>query len=182
MRKRPFHKSIMPTQLTEDLFKECIEHAVEKVFQTMLQKKASPVEGSSPLPSSDQWARPADLETTIAVGSVGFAGDISGLVFIYISESFARAIVQGMLGMTEQEVAEAGREVASDVIGELTNMTVGTFKNRIHDLGYPCKLTIPTVVWGEGIAIQPPRGAVRRTYVFSVDQHHVIADLMFKED
>ena len=172
----------MPTALTEELFKECIEHAVQKVFSTMMRKNAVPVHGQSPIPSTEPWSRPADLDGTIAVGSVGFAGDISGLVFIYISEALSRSIVQGMLGMSEQEVQEAGREVSSDVIGELTNMTVGTFKNRIHDLGYPCKLTIPTVVWGADIAIQPPRGAVRRTYIFKVEQHSVLADLMFKED
>jgi len=87
-----------------------------------------------------------------------------------------------MLGMTPAEVTEAGREVASDVIGELTNMTVGVFKNRIHDLGYPCKLTIPTVVWGDEISIRSPRGAVRRTYVFTVEGRSVVADLIFKED
>ena len=114
--------------------------------------------------------------------SVGFAGDICGLVFIYLSEKLVHTIVMSMLGMSEQEVAEGGREVSSDVIGELTNMTVGTFKNRIHDLGYPCKLTIPTVVWGADIAIQPPRGAIRRTYSFDVEGNSVIADLMFKED
>lgn len=172
----------MPTQLTEELFKECIEHAVEKVFHTMLQKKAAPVHGASPVPTTEPWARPADLSGTIAVGSVGFAGEICGLVFIYLSEKLVSTVVQGMLGMSEQETKEAGREVSSDVIGELTNMTVGTFKNRIHDLGYPCKLTIPTVVWGADISIQPPRGAVRRTYIFNVEGHSVIADLMFKED
>ncbi|MBK8478630.1 MAG: chemotaxis protein CheX [Opitutaceae bacterium] len=172
----------MPTDLTEDLFKECIEQAVQKVFQTMLQKKAIPVHGASPVPATEPWHRPPDLAGTIAVGNVGFAGEISGLVFIYLSETLVHSIVQSMLGMTEQEAIEGGREIASDVIGELTNMTVGVFKNRIHDLGYPCKLTIPTVVWGSDIAIQPPRGAVRRTYIFQVDGRSVIADLMFKND
>ena len=84
--------------------------------------------------------------------------------------------------MDAAEVVAAGREVVSDVIGELANMTVGVFKNRIQDMGYPCKLTIPTVVWGDDISIQPPRGAVRRTYVFTVENRSVIADLLFKED
>jgi chemotaxis protein CheX len=172
----------MPTALTEELFKECIEQAVQKVFQTMMQKNAIPVHGASPVPATEPWIRPPDLGGTIAVGNVGFAGEISGLVFIYLSETLVHSIVQSMLGMTEQEAKEGGREIASDVIGELTNMTVGVFKNRIHDLGYPCKLTIPTVVWGSDIAIQPPRGAVRRTYIFKVDGRSVIADLMFKND
>ena len=172
----------MPTDLTEDLFKECIEQAVQRVFQTMLQKHAIPLHGSSPVPATEPWLRPPDLDGTIAVGNVGFAGDISGLVFIYLSETLVHSIVQSMLGMSSQEVIEGGREISSDVIWELTNMTVGVFKNRIHDLGYPCKLTIPTVVWGSDIAIQPPRGAVRRTYIFKVEGHSVIADLMFKND
>ncbi|HQF38396.1 MAG TPA: chemotaxis protein CheX [Opitutaceae bacterium] len=172
----------MPTPLSEDIFQECIEQAVQKVFQTMLQKTATPVPGASPVPATADWTWPADLSATVAIGSVGFAGDISGLVFLYLSEDLAHRIVSGMLGMTPAEVTEAGREVASDVIGELTNMTVGVFKNRIHDLGYPCKLTIPTVVWGDEISIRSPRGAVRRTYVFTVEGRSVVADLIFKED
>lgn len=172
----------MPTPLSEELFKECIEHAVQKVFQTMLQKDAVPVPGKSPLPPSESWTPPPDLAGAVAIGSVGFAGDISGLVFLYLSENLANIIVSGMLGMSHEEVAEAGREVSSDVIGELANMTVGTFKNRIQDLGYPCKLTIPTVVWGTAISISPPKGAVRRTYVFKVDNLSMVADLIFKED
>ncbi len=172
----------MPTSLTENLFKECIEHAVQKVFQTMLQKTALPVHGESPVPTPEPWARPADLDGTLAVGSVGFAGDICGLVFIYLSERLAHNVAGGMLGMNDAEVADAGREVISDSVGELTNMTVGVFKNRLHDMGYPCKLTIPTVVWGNGISIQPTRGTVRRTYVFKVDNLSVIADLIFKDE
>jgi len=172
----------MPPPLTENTFKESIEHAVANVFHTMLQKSAAPVHGASPLPTTEPWVKPDDLAGTIAVGSVGFAGDICGLVYLYLSETFAHLAMQGMLGMTAEEVVGAGREVASDVIGELTNMTVGVFKNRIHDLGYPCKLTIPTVVWGSNIAIQPTRGTVRRTYIFQVDGHSVIADLIFKEN
>ncbi len=172
----------MPAALTEDLFKECIEQAVQKVFQTMLQKTAEPVSGETPVPADDPWTRPPDLTGVLAVGSVGFAGDITGLVYIYLSERMAHIVTQGMLGMTEAEVDEGGRECMSDTVGELSNMTVGVFKNRIHDLGYPCKLTIPTVVWGDGITIQPMRGTVRRTYVFRVEGMSVVADLIFKED
>lgn len=172
----------MPTALTEDLFKECIEQAVQKVFQTMMQKAVVSVSGETPVPADLPWQRPHDLEGVLAVGNVGFAGDITGLVYLYLSEEFASIVAQGMLGMSEAEVAEAGRECVSDTIGELSNMTVGVFKNRIHDLGYPCKLTIPTVVWGAGISIQPLRGTVRRTYVFKVEGHSVVADLIFKED
>jgi chemotaxis protein CheX len=172
----------MPPPLTEAIFKESIEQAVQKVFLTMLQTTAAPVHGESPVPSTEPWNRPEDLGGTVAVGSVGFAGDACGLVYLYLSEKLANSIVQGMLGMSAAEVASAGREVSSDVIGELTNMTVGVFKNRIHDLGYPCKLTIPTVVWGHDIAIQPTRGTVRRTYTFRVDGHSVVADLIFKDN
>jgi len=172
----------MPTSLTDETFKECIEQAVQKVFHTMLQKNAVPVGGESPVPTANPWVRPVDLAGTIAVGSVGFAGDISGLVFLYLSESLAQVIAQGMLGMTAEEVVASGREVVSDVIGELTNMTVGVFKNRIHDMGYPCKLTIPTVVWGHDVSIQPTRGTVRRTYVFMVENQSLVADLIFKEN
>jgi chemotaxis protein CheX len=170
----------MSTELTECLFQECIEQAVQKVFQTMMSRKIEPVfrENHGPI-NHPHW--PADLEGVIVIGSVGFTGDITGQVYLYLSEPLARSIVKDMLGMSQEEANTSDRDVVSDVIGEFSNMTVGVFKNRIHDLGYPCKLTIPTVVWGAGISIQTTRGTCRRTYLFKVENHNVVADLIFKE-
>lgn len=172
----------MPTALSEEIFHESIGDAVQKVFVTMLRKNATPVDGQVPVPAAETWIRPEDLAGAVAIGSVGFAGDFCGLVFLYLSEKLALGSAQAMLGMSADEIASAGREVVSDVIGELTNMTVGVFKNRIQDMGYPCKLTIPTVVWGHNVTIQPTRGAIRRTYVFQVENQSVVLDLIVKED
>jgi len=71
------------------------------------------------------------------VGTVGFIGDISGLIYLYLDAPFADEVAGHMLGMTLAELAEAGDEVVNDAVGELTNMTVGTFKNQLADKGFP---------------------------------------------
>ncbi len=59
-------------------------------------------------------------------------------------------------------------------------MTVGTFKNQLADKGFPCKLTIPSILRGSNFSIEPVSSATRRIYRFSVGEHHIVADLLMK--
>ena len=67
-----------------------------------------------------------------------------------------------------------------DAIGEITNMTVGTFKNQLSDKGFPCKLTIPSIMRGSNIQVDSISRANRRTYRFIVGEHVLIADLFMQ--
>jgi chemotaxis protein CheX len=87
-----------------------------------------------------------------------------------------------MLGMTEAELDAAGDEVINDAIGELTNMTVGTFKNGLCDVGYPCKLTIPSILRGTNFSIEPISSAIRYVYYFEYEKHRLVADILLKND
>ena len=84
--------------------------------------------------------------------------------------------------MTEAELDAAGDEVINDAIGELTNMTVGTFKNGLCDAGHPCKLTIPSILRGTNFSIEPISSAVRHIYYFDCAEHRVVADILMKHD
>jgi len=84
--------------------------------------------------------------------------------------------------MTEAELDEAGDEVINDAIGELTNMTVGGFKNGLCDAGHPCKLTIPSILRGTNFSIEPISSAMRHVYHFDCEEHQVVADILMKQD
>ena len=97
-------------------------------------------------------AQPSDLQDfrggdeNLVVGTVGFIGDVNGVVHVYARASFARILAGRMLGLPEAELG--GDEMVNDVIGELLNMIVGSVKSRLCDSGILCVLTIPSVMRG----------------------------------
>ncbi len=173
----------MPTidSISEDIFQETMNRSVTDVFRTMLGTTATLAHGSGVAASDGTpWKHPVDLAGAQVVGTVGFIGDISGLIYLYFSAGFAKFVAGQMLGMTEAEVEAAGDEVVNDAVGELTNMTVGGFKNQLCDQGFPCRLTIPSILRGSNFSIEPVSGATRRTYSFTIQGHTLVTDLLMK--
>ena len=167
-------------EITETLIRDYINRAVTDVFKTMLGRVPTislyePPGQGEPLLSPDGH-RPQ------VVGTVGFIGDINGLIYLHLDLGFARICTCSLLGMSEAELDEAGDEVINDAIGELTNMTVGGFKNGLCDAGYPCKLTIPSILRGSNFSIEPISSAVRHIYYFDCAEHRVVADILMKSD
>ena len=169
--------------ITEAVIRENISRAVTDVFKTMLGRVPTlNVSGDAGKPS---WPPHAPSETDAAprphvVGTVGFIGDANGLIYLYFDEKFAQISTCHLLGMTEDEVIEAGDEVVNDAIGELTNMTVGSFKNGLCDAGFPCKLTIPSILRGSNFSIEPISSAVRQIYYFDCGDHRIVTDILIK--
>jgi chemotaxis protein CheX len=114
------------------------------------------------------------------VGTVGFIGEINGLLYLYLPEKFARVVTSHMLGMSEPEVVAEGDEVVNDAIGELTNMTVGVFKNGLSDSGLSCRLTIPSILRGSNFTIEPISSATRWIFYFDCTGHKLVADILMK--
>lgn len=169
-------------QISEAVFKDTITRAVQEVFKTMLSMQAIPAEGPEISTANGQpWEHPVKINGQQVVGTVGFIGDISGLIYLYMGAEFAMDLAGHILGMTRAEIEEAGDEVVNDAVGELTNMTVGTFKNQLSDQGYPCKLTIPSILRGSNFSIEPITSATRRIYRFNVGGQTLVADLLMKQ-
>ena len=172
----------MPTtvEITESLIRDYINRAVTDVFKTMLGRVPT---FSAPVPPT-HGASVVTLKQNRpqVVGTVGFLGDVNGLIYLHLDLEFARIVTGHLLGMSEAELDLAGDEVVNDAIGELTNMTVGGFKNGLCDAGYPCKLTIPSILRGTNFSIEPISSAVRHVYYFDCSDHRVIADILMKSD
>lgn len=157
------------------VFEETITRAVQEVFSTMLSQPARyvPLEGAL----ADNVL---NLEHPHVVGTVGFIGAIKGLIYLYLDVEFAQTCAGNLLGMSREEIAELGDEAVNDAIGELTNMTVGTFKNQLSDKGFPCRLTIPSILRGSRFRIEPISSATRRIYRFDIGGHSLTADLLMQ--
>lgn len=167
-------------EINEPLIREYITRAVSDVFKTMLGRVPAFV-GSSPQPlGSTSPIVPTQDRQLYVVGTVGFIGEVNGLIYLYLEEPFARLCTCQLLGMSETELEAAGDEVINDAIGELTNMTVGGFKNGLCDAGYPCKLTIPSILRGSNFSIEPISSATRHTFNFDSGGHKLVADILLK--
>jgi chemotaxis protein CheX len=170
-------------EISETLIRDNITRAVCDVFKTMLRRTAKLDQmriagGPDDCPPS---LREENLSVKPqVVGTVGFLGDINGLIYLYFEDSFAKACTGHMLGMSPAEVTEAGDEVINDAIGEITNMTVGSFKNGLSDQGYPCKLTIPSILRGSNFSIEPISDSLRFIYAFDTDGQRLVADIILK--
>jgi chemotaxis protein CheX len=116
----------------------------------------------------------------LVVGAVGFIGEVNGLIYLHLEDGFAKAVTCRLLGLEPYDVEAEGDEVVNDAVGELTNMTVGGFKNALCDMGLPCKLTIPSILRGSNFTIEPVADAMRHVYQFQVDGHRMTADLLMK--
>ncbi len=170
-------------EITEPMIREFINRAVNDVFQTMLGCAPKLISSTEHKPGDDTEPPPpgpASGDTPFVAGSVGFLGDVNGLIYLYLNEPFAKKSTCHLLGMTETELEEAGDEVINDAIGEMTNMTVGGFKNGLCDAGYPCMLTIPSILRGRNFSVEPVNIDLRLTYTFESEGNKVVADIMLK--
>lgn len=169
-------------QISETLIRNNITRAVGDVFRTMLGRElalAALAQNSLNWPPHQPASGPVDTGPHI-VGSVGFIGSVNGLMYLYFDLPLARICTGHILGMTERELDEAGDEVINDAVGEITNMTVGSFKNGLCDAGFPCTLTIPSILRGSSFSIEPISSVVRHAYVFDTAGHRVVTDILIK--
>lgn len=162
-------------EIADAVLEETITRAVQEVFSTMLGQPANYLPLATP-PGADSL----ELDHPHVVGTVGFIGAINGLIYLYLDVEFAQKCSANLLGISADELAELGDEAVNDAIGELTNMTVGTFKNQLSDRGFPCRLTIPSILRGSRFRIEPISSATRRIYRFDIAGSPITADLLMQ--
>lgn len=159
--------------ITDTLIQETFVQAVRNVSQTMLRREASFVGRS---------IEPVPGKSYEVIGNVGFAGEANGIVYLCFSDEFAIHAASLLLGMSPGEVEMHGPDVVKDAIGELTNMTAGGFKNQLCDIGFPCKLTLPTIVRGKNLSVASIKSAHRHVFELTCDGHTFVADIQMKAE
>jgi len=142
--------------------------AVPKVFEGMLSMQVTAV-APPPLPEDPNGQ---------LLASVGFTGDATGIVFLYLSMTFAREITGQILGIPATEVDQD--EMVADAMGELSNQVAGYVKSRLCTNGKACMLTIPSVVRGQRMSVERPSAFIRRVIGFQNSHHVLWAEVILK--
>jgi CheY-specific phosphatase CheX len=146
--------------------REFITRHLTEVFDTMLAKKAEPIN---------------DCTVTHherVCGSVGFGGEtISGVVYLHLSAAFAATAAAAMLGLGPEDLSEA--EV-NDVVGEMTNMLAGGLKSALCDSGAPCAVSPPSIIRGNSFVVEPSPDVERIWLPFKCEQEQVAVEIHVK--
>lgn len=153
--------SSTPAAISDELIERSIAKGVAEVLETMAQAKVTSAGRTIDPPLHSQ---PENLTGKHLVASVGFVGDLQGIINIHFDNEVAIQLSSSMLGMPPEEVA--AQDVLSDATGEMTNMIVGVFKNALGDVGFVCKLTIPTIIYGTDFHVDHALCSARR-YIFN---------------
>ncbi len=129
------------TDITSLSMKTLLANAIQDIFDTMLSMSVEMIGKDFEIMKDNNRV----------VGSVGFAGGVTGCMNIHLTEAFARIIAGNMLGEDPEDIQS---EDIRDVVGELSNMIGGALKSRICDNGTNCSLSIPTTMTGEDFTIE----------------------------
>lgn len=135
-------KNIDVEKYNEIDLKSHITDSVIDVFETMLSMKVS---------ISDEIQKES-LKEIRTVGSVNFAGDITGVINIHVSHELAKYMTASMLGMEKEELE--GEEEINDLIGELSNIVGGGLKSTYTDVNLICELSTPSITTGSDFIIE----------------------------
>ena len=163
-------------QVLEDL----LVRAIGNVFNTMLQK---PVTFKARYDRNQAGESPfykLGTRDPMVVGTIGFVGEANGVVYIYMHQATASEVASIMTGMDREELAGEW-DIVKDVIGEIANMTIGNFKNHLCDLGFNCRITLPTVLRGSKMEVDSLQSAKRETFHFEFQGQPLVIDLFVQE-
>lgn len=172
---------VMPAiqpELSDTAIEQAIVKGVSEVFETMTREKVV-FEGRTPNPPLH--SRPIGITGAHLVASVGFVGDMNGIINTHFDDNIATDLSGLMLGMTPAEVLE--NDVLTDSMGELANMIVGVFKNTLGGVGVVCKLTLPSIIRGTDFHVDHAlKSGGRYIYNFRCRGKAVVTDIIFEED
>lgn len=129
-----------------DTVSDLLKGSVTDVFRTIFDIEAHPV----------PFKEIRHKDEALVAGSVGFVGEVNGLVYAYFNGGFARTLASRLLALPEHDISD---EMVDDVVGELSNMFVGSTKSCLCDIGFSCKLSTPSVVRGHHLRTQALRGS-----------------------
>jgi len=148
--------------------KTAMDKAITDVFDTMLSMQISPLEE---LP-------PADPEENRLVGSVTFAGEVTGIITIGVSYSLCQLMACTMLGLEPGELE--GDEEIKDLLGEISNIVGGNLKSAFTDEGMSCAISTPAITRGHDFQVRSLSMEIYEQLAYSCGDHSFGVELGVK--
>jgi flagellar motor switch protein FliN len=118
------------------------------------------------------------LEGVRNVGSVSFAGDVTGMVSIHVSQTFAREMAAEMLDMEVDEIE--GDDEIRDMLGEVGNIVGGNLKSSFTDAGLTCVLSTPSFTSGTDFKIEALNMEKYERLAFRCNQNIIFVEMGIK--
>jgi len=145
-----------------------ITNSVTDIFETMLSMDVKPAETVSK----------KSVEGVRNVGSVNFAGDITGIINFQVSDEFSRLMTASMLGMEIEELE--GQEEINDLIAEISNIIGGNLKSSYQDIGMICELSTPSITKGNDFIIESFDMTTYERFAFKSKEHDIFVEVGIK--
>jgi len=112
------------------------------------------------------------------VGTLNFAGNVTGIFNIQVTVDFGRIMAAGMMDMEPDEV-DLGTDVR-DLLAEITNIVGGNLKSALNDAGHACVLSTPSITCGTDFTIKSLNMDRFERFVFRKDAHILIVEVGLK--
>ncbi len=112
------------------------------------------------------------------VGTLNFAGKVTGIFNVQTTVDFGRIMAAGMMGMKPDEV-DLGTDVR-DLLAEITNIVGGNLKSALNDAGHACVLSTPAITHGTDFTIRSLNMDRFERCVFRKDAHILIVEVALK--
>ncbi|HSO63289.1 MAG TPA: flagellar motor switch protein FliN [Desulfobacterales bacterium] len=145
-----------------------ISASVVETFATMLTLEIQPVDVEPP-PGSG---------VARMVGTLNFAGNVSGIFNVQTTIDFGRLMASGLLGMEPEEVDPASD--IRDLLAEITNIVGGNLKSALNDAGHACVLSTPSITYGSDFTIKSLSMDRFARFAFRHADHALIVEVGLK--
>ena len=167
--------NIQPDHLHEMFVK-----ATKQVFLDMLEAEIE-LSHSELLVSNEPIDRP-QLGVTGDVRGIqmDFTGDFDGELFFYYDYAAATALTQTFFKLNDVEMDdEELAESVDDILGELTNMTVGLFKSAMLHTNLKCMIGLPKPFHDGSTGVRPDASiSFRNVCSFSFFGGIILSDII----
>ncbi|MCP4368215.1 MAG: hypothetical protein GY797_08940 [Deltaproteobacteria bacterium] len=142
-----------------------ISNSVTDIFETML---------SMDVKTSEKVSKES-VEGLRNVGSVNFAGDVTGIINFQVSNELACLMTANMLGI-DVELLE-GQEEINDLIAEISNIIGGSLKASYQDIGMICELSTPSITKGSDFVIESFDMSTYERFAFKVNEYDIFVEV-----
>jgi flagellar motor switch protein FliN len=145
-----------------------VTDSVIETFSTMLSLEVEPL-------AEEQ---PPGHGVHRMVGTLNFAGKVTGIFNVQVTVDFGKIMAAGMLDMEPDEV-DLGTDVR-DLLAEITNIVGGNLKSALNDVGHSCVLSTPSITYGTDFTIKSLNMDRFERCVFRKDDHVLIVEVGLK--
>jgi chemotaxis protein CheX len=153
---------------------------VGTIFDTFVETTQIVIKSMAPeveMARGDMCASDKNMLTADVSGMLGITGEVK----LSLSVSFSKeAIFKIYAAVFPEEAMEATIFHMGDMVGEITNMIAGNFKNILSELDISFESAIPTIVVGSQ-QVYHPSGSITRVIPFFVDGFHMFIEVSIRE-